>query len=405
MNSSVTGVSFHMSQLQSQVDLFEQSCKFIQTTGAHQCSLLPEDKAFQSVNIETSKLENAFRRVLDSIQATQHFMASGGSIKEGYEVEFLALKMDSKVREGFTRALDAMQEIDPAIEAKKIDILHGKKDGKEPHRFMFTTEGRGDLFVRGENALMRLPAKMSASIVKPVDFGGCEGAFLGERGRVPLTPVNNLWSAKLVLKDEQTPSFKYLVNDCLWSEGPNYQIKEESAIVHVPPFGKHFCSLLVPIKMGSGNKLALFGEGMMEVEGKRVELKWTQGVDFTCFGPTFGSCLLTWRGTIDCKIALVKKSGEIILEKGPNRKLRNGRRETDRPLNLALGPSKTESMQVASASLNSRLLESQESLIERVEDDKRQSESQIRVRQFPSLSNQRGRLFMDEEIISVSLLI
>ncbi len=400
MTSSIKGVEFHLSQLQQEVELFEQSCAFVGKTAVHQCYRLPEEEASQKANEVSSKLESAFRRVLNNIQATQAFVTSGEDIKEGYETEFLTLtEMDSKVRATFTSALDAMKEFDPTIEAKKKDILNENKTERATQIYVYY-EGRGDLFVRGENAQMHMPAKRSASIVKPVDFGDCEEVSW-ERG-LPLTPIaDNLWSANLVAKEGQIPKLKYLVSDCQWSNGPDYQIQGEKTLMHIPPFGEHSCALLVPMDIGSGNKLTLFGEGVITIHGEQVELKWNQGVDFTCFGPNLWVLPANLLGKIECKISLVKQSGEKIWEEGPNRILEAGT-ETIANLKFPSGLGKIASMQVASSTLNASLLERQESIMKRAEEAQLQSQAQVRVRQFPTGSNNRGRLFRDEDIIRVA---
>jgi hypothetical protein len=348
---------------------------------------------------ESKRLGDAFKRVCDTMDSYQAFLAEGGELKEGVEQDFLLLsEMDARVRNSFTKAIESIQGIDPSLATKTSEILSGSETERTSHVHVYYN-GPGDLFIRGGGAEVRMPVKASSSVSKRFDYGQSE-KLSWDRGLPLHRESDQLWKMTLVTKEGDIPRYKFLVSDCLWSMGKDYSTNGAKSLIHIPAFNQSTSSLLVPMNVGFGNKLVLCGKGEVLIQEKAIELSWEKGIDFNCFGPNLWVLPLGAKGSVEFKICLANQAGELIWEKGANRNLITGEELVVIP-NFGPGIGKTERMEIASANLGKHLLEKQQLVRNQRDENDKQRKAQISTRQVPCLLKNNAKTFPDDAIIRV----
>ncbi|MBI2810199.1 MAG: hypothetical protein HYX67_05145 [Candidatus Melainabacteria bacterium] len=386
MAVSSNGVSL-VDRVGQEYKAFKGACKFTTNT-------IDQNKFnFREAVEEAGKLSTSFEHVLGSIASLKDFMRVGDAVREGAEESFIGLmEMEEKARNAFNRAYEALRGINAMV------MPYNRKEEQFTRVYVYHN-GPGDVFIRGEGAKISLPIKKSDSLLKPVDLSGLE-ELSWNRG-LPMTAVaDNLYMATVATKNGQPHRFKYLVSDCHWCGGDDYVLKGASSTVHVPSFNKESCSLVVPMDVGFGNKLALFGEGDVVIDEKRVSLSWKEGIDFTCFTTNLWALPLLMRGDVVCKICLVKESGDIVWEKAGDRHLEAGKEIVAAPDFGGIG--KIVSRDASTAELSPDLLKKQEKLEEQRRVSRKQEELIKDIKNMPAPNfNRGGNLFKQEDILKV----
>jgi hypothetical protein len=233
-----------------------------------------------------------------------------------------------------------------------------------------------------------------------MEFGQSE-TLSWDRGLALVQEADSLWRTTLVVRDGQIPKYKFLVSDCTWSNGTDYRSKVGKSQIHIPSFGSHSSSLIAPINVGIGNKLALYGKGHVKINQEPVELNWEKGVDFVNLGPSLWVLPVIATSDVEFKICLVKGSGEVVWERAANRNLLTGQ-EVILLSDFGPGLCKVEDMGIATATLGTHLLNRQGSLINKRYEEAKQIQSQVKVRPLPCLIKGVAKSFSDTAIIKVN---
>jgi len=271
-------------------------------------------------------LKSQFDKVLKNItDVTPEFVAEGGALKDGVEAQFLVLSdWDNDIRTAFARATESLKTVNVVQENT---LLPGNEFILPVYVYY---DGPGDLFIRGQNAQVQLPISSCATASRLVDLRKIED-LSWDRG-LPLTQLSDcLWQARLVVKDGQVPKYKFLVSDCKWSTGPDYNPLGVKSACHVPTFDENHSSLLVPIDVGFGNKLVMRGQGTVQIQGKEYELSWDKNVDLFCLHPNLWVLPVSAKKDVEFKLCFVKTSGDVVWETGDNRHLTLGRENVINP--------------------------------------------------------------------------
>ncbi|MBS0603732.1 MAG: hypothetical protein JSS60_01705 [Verrucomicrobia bacterium] len=385
------GTQLFVQQLGEEATGFIKACEFVQGNQAKY--------TLGTAGTESEKLESAFRSVTERIAHCQKSLCANGEILVGEEEKFFALtEMDNDVRTSFQKAIKSLHHVNPNIAVSATEVLSGQKQELTKMVYVYH-DGKGDLFIRGENGQVRLPVKQTQTILSPVEFGGSP-ELSWDRG-VPMTKVaDHLWQAQIVVKEGATPKYKFLASDCIWQSGGDYISTPGKSQIHIPSFDAKSSSLLVPMDVGFGNKLALFGTGTVKVDGKDVELAWDKGLDLQSFGPSLWALPLSADAKAEFKVCLVKQSGQIVWEEGANRKLATGAEVVLEPKFPGTN-CRLVSMETASESLGLHLFERQDELVERRKIDEDQKKAEVKVRQFPKFQPIAGKTFQDQDILQV----
>lgn len=349
----------------------------------------------QSANEESVKLECAFQRLMDCIESRQVFYANKGELQERAETVFAHMSFIGKMtRNSMINTLEVLGNVDPKLNDKRIDIVRNEQREAQTRVYVHYN-GKGDLFVRGENAHMRMPLKETGVIAKPVAYGVCE-ILSWDRG-LPMTRLaDHLWTATFINKKGQIPECNYLIHDCVWPTNPNYSLKSEKSLIHVPKFESNDCSLFVPMDVGVGNKLALFGEGEIEISGKRTQLSWENGVEFTNLGPNLWFLPFNKSNDAVYEIWVVTPSGKI-----------DSTCKVEPRVESILSPvfdsstTKKKPLGMANFGLNVSLLLQQQTLVKERMEKREHQKALIQVRQQPFSANRTTKCFQDHEIIQI----
>jgi hypothetical protein len=387
---SAKGLQFHFNTVFWDVVKFNTACSDVVKNA--------QEGKFSVANAthEAEKLSSAFKQIREEIEVTKLFFANGDELKEGAEQHFFKLTdFDARIQKRFIGAMEYLGKIDPTIQKITTDVLGSKETETMTHAIVYY-DGPGDLFIRGEGARIRLPAANSTSFSKQFDYG--ESVALSWDQGLPLTrEADHLWKATLVTKNGETPKYKLLIGDCVWSEGNNYETNHARTSLHVPSFDPSSTSLIIPMDVGFGNKLVLCGQGEVQIQKQRFDLNWEQGIDFQNFGPNLWVLPLTAKGDVEFKICLAKENGELVWENSPNRKLLAGQEAVLAP-DFGKGVGRLESLETASRNLGMHLLEQQELVQNERKEQTKHSRAQVKTRAVPCLLNNNAKSFPDRAI-------
>lgn len=381
-----SGIKYHIHQIGCNQTRFFMACNDIATR--------VEKGKFEKTEVKEAyaKVTNAFYEVLSNIDSVKPFLIDGDVLKEGAEEQFLTLtSIDKQARASFNKAMASLRGLDATL-----PVATDEKSASYVHVYY---DGPGDMFIRGEGAHVRMPPQNSSSLSQRMDFG--ETKQLSWQEGVPMRrEANHLWKAALVADEKGIPpKYKFLVSDCVWSTGENYTPNAAKSIICVPAF-EGSTSLLIPMDVGYGNKLVLVGKGEIMVEKTPTELTWEERLDFDNFGPNLWVLSFKAKENFSYKICLVKESGDIIWERGPDR-TSTGQELILTP-NFGEGIGRAESMEKASANLGLNLLEPQDLIKEEKKEKSEQKKAQVEQRPLPALYKNKADGFSDDAILQVN---
>lgn len=388
------GFEFRINKISEDVTKFEKVCETISMqSGLGKYNLM-------SVTEESKKLTSAFQEIVENIDSMKPFLTENGVLKEGSENFFFTLsEFDDRVRKNFSKAMESLQKCQPLLVNKTAEIFSGKNEEIISRVYVYY-DGPGHLFIRGEGAEMRMAMEKTASIAKPVEYGRCE-KLSWDRGLPLVRESDHLWKATLIADDGQIPNYKFLISDCLWSEGQNYTANGAKSIVHIPAFDQRSSSILVPFDAGFGNRLVLCGTGKIFLRGQPVELSWEKGVELSCIGSSLWALQFGAKEAVEFKLCLLKQTGELIWEEGLNRELKTGQEIVLTPY-FGPGVGRKEQLETASQTLGMHLYQQQEIVREQKKEELEQERAQIQIRPLPCLIKADAKSFPDNAIFQVN---
>ena len=371
------------------VQVFKDACDAAKTQATSSKHTL------NAAELEAAKLKSAFDSVLKNINdVIPEFATDVGSLKNEFEEKFLALSSwESDIRTAFARATESLSAVNAVLASAS------------PRRdeFILTVsvyyDGRGELFIRGEDAQVQLPPSDCATATRMAGLEKVEN-LSWDRG-LPLTRLSDcLWETRLIVKEGRAPKYKFLISDCIWSEDPNCSPANVKFSDHVPLFDADHSSLLVPINVGVGNKLVIRGQGTVQIQGKEHELGWNKDIDLLFLRHNLWALPVGASGAVEFKLCVVKQSGEVVWEKDANRCLALGQEVVINP-DFGPGVRKIKHSPAESLAFAPSVLAAQEKKRLRLESEQQQREAMLIMRPRPCLQGD-GDTFKKEEIIKVN---
>jgi hypothetical protein len=390
--SAVEAAGLRLGQVRMQVEHFERGCVY--TQGEQHAGRFTPDIALA----EVEKLKSAFTRVLIDLTSIQEqFVAEhGGAVRDGLEPALFAItELEARTVAAFKATMGCLGADAGAAIREAVEL---EEKGNLVTVYVYY-DGPGELFIRGQGAELQMPAEESAA-------ADLRGRIIGaknlswERGLPLSREADHLWRVNLVARPGETPEYKLLISDCVWSAGGNYKPGKVKQIDHIPAF-ERTSSLKVPVDVGFGNKVVICGRGNVTIGGRAVELSWERPLDLICVRSNLWVLPFTPAGDVEYKICVLNKSGELLWEKGLNRHAALGKEEEIRP---DFGPGIVKSGGAAGAGPREfapSLLLAQERMRAQLEEERKHAAARVAVRQIPCMLK-AGSVFKKEDIVKVN---